>query len=108
MRSIAAFLSLAGSALLFHSTAFADDNMRPRDGQRWWRGEIRQDFWGDPCEVKTESKPGEYKREIKCKDGVGATWQGQWKTEFRDGPCLIKQDAKRDEFKEEIKCERRR
>lgn len=58
--------------------------------------------------MKTESKPGEYKREIKCNDGVGATWRGQWKTEFRDGLCLIKQEAKRDEFKEEIKCERGR
>jgi hypothetical protein len=82
--------------------------MRPRQGQRWWRGEVRQDFWGGPCEVKTESKRGEYKREIKCKDGVGATWRGQWKTEFRDGRCLVKQEATREEFKEEIKCEGRK
>ena len=108
MRSTTAVLLALAASALFQSAAFADDSMRPRDGQRWWRGEIRHDFWGGPCEVKTESKPGEYKREVKCKDGVGATWRGEWKTEFRDGPCLIKQEAKRDEFKEEIKCERRR
>lgn len=105
MRSTTAvLLTLAGSAL-FQCAAFADGDMRPGDGQRWWRGEIRHDFWGGPCEVKTESKPGEYKREIKCKDGHGATWRGEWKSEFRDGPCLIKQEATRDEFKEEIECD---
>ena len=67
---------------------------------------MREDFWSGPCEVKIESKRGEFKREIKCKDGVGARWRGEWKTEFRD--CFIKQEAKRDEFKEEVKCEPRR
>lgn len=104
----ALLLVLAVAGAIFQPAAFADDDMRPRDGRRWWRGEVRQDFWGGPCEVKTESKRGEYKREIKCKDGVGATWRGEGKTEFRDGPCLIKQEAKRDEFKEEIKCEGRK
>ena len=99
---------LAASLLLVQSAAFADDDMRPSDGKRWWRGEIREDFWRGPCEVKIESKRGEFKREIKCKDGVGAQWRGEWKTEFRDGPCFIKQEAKRDEFKEEVKCEPRR
>jgi hypothetical protein len=95
---------LAAALLFFPATCFADDDMRPWDGKRWWRGELREDFWGGPCEVKIESKRGEFKREIKCKDGVGAQWRGEWKAEFRDGPCLIKQKAKRDEFKEEVKC----
>jgi hypothetical protein len=56
--------------------------------------------------VKLEAKRGEYKREIKCKDGAGASWErGEWKEEYRDGPCLVKIEAKRDEYKEEIKCE---
>ena len=88
------------------ATVFADD-MRPRDGKRWWRGEAR-DVFSSPCETKIESKRNEYKREIKCKDGVATQWQGEWKREFRDGHCLIKQEAKRDEFKEEVKCEPRR
>ena len=96
---------LVASVLLCQAAAHANDDMRPRDGKRWWRGEMQEDFWGGPCEVKIESKRGEFKREIKCKDGVGAPWRGVWKTEFRDGPCLVKQEAKRDEFKEEVKCE---
>lgn len=99
---------LATTLLLAQPAAFADDDMRPRDGKRWWRGELREDFWADLCEVKVESKRGEFKREIKCKDGIGAPWRGEWKTEFRDGPCLVKQEAKREEFKEEVKCDRRR
>lgn len=90
------------------TAAFAGDDGRSRDGKRWWRGEWKEEFWDGPCEVKIESKRGEFKREIKCKDGVGAQWRGEWKKEFRDGPCLVKQEAKRDEFKEEVKCERRK
>ena len=75
---------------------------------KWWHGQWNEGYWDSPCEVKIESKRGEFKREIKCKDGIGASWQGEWKTEFRDGPCVVKQEAKRDEFKEEVKCERRR
>jgi hypothetical protein len=99
---------VVAAGFLYHAAAHANDDMRPRDGKRWWRGQVAEDFWGGPCEVKTESKRGEYKREIKCKDGLGASWRGEWKTEFRDGPCLVKQEAKREEFKEEIKCEGRR
>ncbi|MGR4868432.1 hypothetical protein ACIPRI_06145 [Variovorax sp. LARHSF232] len=102
-------LLLAASLFLLgqHAAQADDDDMRPRGSKRWWRGELPADPWGGPCDVKTDSKRGEYKREIKCKDGIGAAWRGEWKTEFRDGPCLVKQEAKRDEFKEEIKCEGR-
>jgi hypothetical protein len=55
--------------------------------------------------VKTESKREEFKREIKCKDGVGARWHGEWKKEYWDGSCKVKLEAKRDEFKEEVICE---
>ena len=57
---------------------------------RWWRGEWKEEFWNGPCEVKIESKRGEFKREIKCKDGVGARWHEEGKREFRDGPCTVK------------------
>jgi hypothetical protein len=99
---------LIATALSCQTVAHANDDMRPRDGNRWWRGEVKEEFWDGPCEVKIESKRGEFKREIKCKDGIGAQWRGEWKTEFRDGPCLVKQEAKRDEFKEEVKCEPRK
>lgn len=89
------------SALSWHAAAFAADG-------RWWQGHSKDEFWDGPCEVKIESKRGEFKREVKCKDGVGAQWRGEWKKEFRDGPCLVKQEAKHDEFKEEVKCERRK
>jgi hypothetical protein len=89
------------SALNWHAAAFAS-------GGRWWQGHSNDDFWDGPCEVKIESKRGEFKREVKCKDGVGARWRGEWKKEFRDGPCLVKQEAKHDELKEEVKCERRK
>lgn len=70
----------------------------------FWEDEWTESFWDGACEVKLESKPGEFKREIKCKDGIGAAWQGEWKKEFREGACVVKQDVKRDEFKEEVKC----
>lgn len=101
-------LTLLVATILGHqNAASAGDDFRSPDSKRWWRGESKEEFWDGPCQVKTESKRGEFKREIKCKDGVGAQWRGEWKTEFRDGPCLVKQEAKRDEFKEEVKCEGR-
>jgi hypothetical protein len=96
------------SALSWHAATFAADDGRSRGGQRWWQDHSKDEFWDGPCEVKIESKRGEFKREVKCKDGVGARWRGEWKKEFRDGPCLVKQEAKYDEFKEEVKCERRK
>ena len=91
-----------------YDAATANDDDRRRDKQRWWGGEWKEEFWDGPCEVKIESKRGLFKREVKCKDGVGARWGGEWTKEFQDGPCKVKQVAKRDEFKEEVKCERRR
>ena len=82
----------------------ADDDERERRKQ-WWQGEWRDDYWNRPCEIKLESKPNEFKREVKCKDGVGATWHGEWKEEFWDGPCKVKIEAPREEFKEEVKCD---
>lgn len=79
----------------------------PAGDRRWWGGDWKEEFWDGPCEVKIESKRGEFKREVKCKDGVGATWGGEWKREFRDGRCRVKQEAKRDEFKEDVKCDGR-
>lgn len=87
-------------------SAFAGDDV-DEARERWWRDEWREAYWAEPCEVKLESKRGEFKREIKCKDGIGATWQGEWKEEFWDGPCKVKLEASREEFKEEVKCEGR-
>jgi hypothetical protein len=94
------FLFLSSVCSLLSGVALGDDSKRG-----WWRGEWRDPYWERPCEVKVESKPGEFKREVKCKDGVGATWQGEWKDEFWDGPCKVKLEASREEFKEEVKCE---
>lgn len=99
-------LVLLLSLLCLCTAALAGDDDRYRGGKRWWGGEWKEEFWDGPCEVKIESKHREFKREVKCKDGVGARWGGEWKKEFRDGPCLVKQEAKRDEFKEEVKCDR--
>jgi hypothetical protein len=82
---------------------YADDDSRY--GRYRQEGEWKEEYRDGPCEVKMESKPGESKREIKCKDGIGASWHGEWKKEFTDGRCKIKQEAKIDEFKEEVKCD---
>jgi hypothetical protein len=85
----------------------ADDRRGTPGGHgRWWHGQWKEEFWNGPCEVKLESKRGEFKREIKCKDGVGARWRDRGKHEFRDGPCTVKVEAKHDEYKEEVKCDR--
>jgi hypothetical protein len=84
--------------------AEARDRRRPEAS--WWRGTCHEQFLADPCEVKLEAKRGEYKREIKCQDGVGAFWErGEWKEEYRDGSCLVKIEAKRDEYKEHVQCD---
>jgi hypothetical protein len=75
--------------------------VKPALGREW-----KDEFRDGPCQVKREAKRGEFKREIKCKDGVGAWWQGEWKEEFWDGPCPVKLEAKRDDYKEKVKCDR--
>lgn len=97
---LALLLSSAGA--LVPVLAHADDAHRG-----WWHQAWRDPYWERPCEVKVESKPGEFKREIKCKGGVGATWRGEWKDEFWDGPCKVKLEASREKFKEEVKCRQR-
>jgi hypothetical protein len=95
-------------AALNQQAAFADDYSRHGGRERWVDKEIKEEYWDGPCEVKIESKRGEFKRVIKCKDGIGADWGGEWKKEYWDGNCKVKQEAKVDEFKEEIKCEGRK
>lgn len=90
---------LATVASCLTEAACADESRRG-----WWRSEWRDPYWARPCEVKLESKRGEFKREVKCKDGIGATWRGEWKDEFTDGPCKVKLEASREVFKEEVKC----
>jgi hypothetical protein len=105
IRSLLVVLSVLGvSGAFTPALADGDDHDQKR---RWWRGEWREDYWNRPCEVKIESKRGEFKREVKCKDGVGVRWHGEWKEEFWDGPCKVKLEATREEFKEEVKCEGR-
>ncbi|SDG93600.1 hypothetical protein SAMN05216603_104315 [Pseudomonas benzenivorans] len=69
--------------------------------------EWEQEFWDGPCRVKRESDDGEYKEEIKCPGGHGASWpRGEWKDEYWERDCKVKIEAKYDEFKKEVKCER--
>ena len=91
---------------LNQQAAFADDYSRRGGREQWGDEEKNEEFWDGPCEVKIESKRGESKRVIKCKDGIGANWSGEWKKEYWDGNCKVNQEAKLDEFTEEIKCER--
>jgi hypothetical protein len=52
--------------------ALGDDRRSSPGGHtRWWHGEWKEEFWDGLCEVKLESKRGEFTRQIKCKDGVG-------------------------------------
>jgi len=98
-RIASTILLLSFVCALFPSLAHSDDSKSD-----WWRSDWREPYWESSCEVKIESKRGEFKREVKCKDGVGATWRGEWKEEFWDGPCKVKLEATREEFKEEVKC----
>lgn len=106
IRNASLYILLA-TLLVIPASASADD-FRSSGDKRWWQGEWKEEYSDGPCQVKSESNRGEFKREIKCKDGIGADWHGEWKAEFWDGPCLVTQDVKPDEFKEEVKCERRR
>jgi len=100
-------LFVSGLSLVLMLTLGAPPGARERRSEgQWWLGACHEQFLGGPCEVKLEAKRGEYKREIKCKNGEGAHWErGEWKDEYRDGPCIVKIEAKHDEYKEEIKCD---
>jgi hypothetical protein len=89
-----------------HRPALGDGWRHERGQERWWRGEWKDEFRDGPCQVKREAKGREFKREITCKDGVGARWHGEWKQEFWDGPCQVTVEATRDAYKEEVKCDR--
>ena len=86
--------------------ALGDGWKHERGQERWWRGEWKDEFRDGPCRVKREATRREFKREITCKNGVGARWHGEWKQEFWDGPCQVKVEATRDAYKEEVKCDR--
>ncbi|MFN2427992.1 MAG: hypothetical protein ABR587_16265 [Candidatus Binatia bacterium] len=92
-------LVIALGALL-PNVAVADEPIR-----NWWRDARYNPNWGKPCEVRIDSKKHEYKREVRCPQGMEPAWRGNWKEEFRDGPCEVKLEATRYVFKEEVKCE---
>lgn len=73
------------------------------DDYGYWE-RSKQEYWDGPCLIKIESKPFEYKKEVKCEDGFSPVADAPWKEEYRDGDCKVKREAKYDEFKEEIKC----
>lgn len=104
MRVCAMIGALAMLGIALAGPAHADDWRRA--GRAWSDNGI-DSSWGSPCLEKRDSKPGEFKREIKCKDGVGRSWRGEWTEEYWDGPCKVTIDAKRDEYKEEVKCDGR-
>lgn len=74
------------------------------DGDDGYWERSKQEYWDGPCLIKIESKPYEYKKEVKCEDGFSPVADAPWKEECRDGECKVKREAKHDEFKEEIKC----
>lgn len=100
MSKLSQALVLSSICVVLSGVAHADPSRKA-----WWRDSLRDPYWQNPCEIKLESKPGEFKREIKCKNGRGATWRGEWQEEFRDGPCKVKLEARRETFKEEVKCD---
>jgi hypothetical protein len=96
---------LAASVLASHANTLQVPNDKPsRDGRRWWQSDWQEQYRDGLCDVTVESKRGVYKREIRCKDGIGASWTGEGIKEFRDGGCTVLQDAKRDIFKETVRC----
>lgn len=74
--------------------------------QNWWHDSQRGSDWGKPCEVKIDSRPGYFKRQVRCRNGVGALWRGNWTEVFWDGSCKVTLVATRDTFREEIRCGR--
>jgi hypothetical protein len=105
----AAFALLAVTAAACTLVAHAQSLQVPadkssREGRRWWQSDWQEQYRDGLCDVKVESKGSTYKREIRCKDGIGASWRGEGIKEFRDGGCMVLQDAKRETFKETVTC----
>ncbi|WP_256660437.1 hypothetical protein [Pseudomonas sp. G(2018)] len=93
-------MAAIGSVMLM--PASADYRRGEHEGGEW-----KDEYRDGPCNVKIESKDDEYKEEIKCPNGHGATWRrGEWKDEFWERGCKVKIEAKRDEYKKEVKCDR--
>lgn len=86
-------------AFAFMSPTFATSG----DDYGYWE-RSKQEYWDGPCLIKIESKPFEYKKEVKCEDGFSPVADAPWKEEYQDGECKVKREAKYDKFKEEIKC----
>ena len=91
-------------ALTATFTAFAFTAPAWGGGDYGYWDRSKQEYWDGPCLVKIESKPYEYKKEVKCEDGFSPVADAPWKEEYRDGECKVKREAKYNEFKEEIKC----
>lgn len=47
------------------NAVLAGDEDRHSGHKGWWAGEWKEEFWDGPCEVKIESKRGEFKGD-KC------------------------------------------
>ena len=82
--------------------AYGDEPIR-----NWWREARHDPNWGKPCPIKLEKTKNGYTREVRCKNGVGASWRGDWTDEFQDGSCRVKLQATRDVFREEVRCNAR-
>ena len=37
---------------------------------RWWNVDYKKEYWDGPCQVKIESKRGEFKREVSVKTAL--------------------------------------
>lgn len=98
--ALLAATALAGQA----NTLQVPNDKASRDARRWWQGDWQEQYREGLCDVKVDSRRGVYKREIRCKDGVGASWSGEGIKEFRDGSCTVLQEAKKETFKETVKC----
>lgn len=78
------------------------------DPKRWWLGDWSDGYATGRCTVRVEGARGQFRREIRCPDGIGARWGGEWRAEYRDGECYVKQVATRETFVEDVECSARR
>lgn len=101
VRTMLGMWVVAAISSVMLTPASADHWRGGREGGEW-----KDEYRDGPCKVKIESKDDEYKEEIKCPNGRGASWRrGEWSDEFREHGCKVKIEAKRDEYKKEIKCD---